>query len=250
MGNRVKLQAFRDIGRPISVAIDPDATEGATLGTDLVLGSALTLPNGRVLPSGYVLQPADLLQLGTANTPGATDWSQLANVPANVQEVADLSGFGLVVRKSDGNWLVRVLSAGSGISLTNADGDAGDPAIALTVATAAGTHTPTLTAAVNVAASSASAGQYLRVGNTVTVSGRVSVTPTAAGVVQLGLSLPVASNFAAAGNAAGTATVQEAAYLPGLVEADSVNDRVTLAFVATTNAARNVIFTYSYQVLP
>jgi len=250
MANRVKLQAFRTVGRPVEVAIDPDATEGAVLGTNLTLGSAVTLPNGRTLPAGYVLQPADLAQLGTTTSTAVADWTQIVNVPANVQEAAALTGVGLLVRQASGDWLVRSLAAGSGLSVTNGNGDAGNPTLSLAVATASGQHTPTLTGVANVAASSASQAQYLRVGDTVTVSGRLSVTPTAAGLVQLGMTLPVASNFGAPEDAAGTATAQEAAYLAGSIEADSVNDRVTLSFVATTNAARTVVFTYSYQVLP
>lgn len=250
MGSRVKLQAFRTLGRPVEVAIDPDATEGAVLGTNITLASAVTLTSGRTLPAGYVLQPSDLAQLGATTSNAIADWGQIAGVPGNVQEVSALAGVGLAVRQTSGDWVVRSLAAGTGISIANGSGDAANPTVSLAVTTGSGQHTPTLTAVANVAASSASQSQYLRVGDTVTVSGRLSITPTAAGLVQLGLSLPVASNFGSSEDAAGTATAQEAAYLPGFIEADAINDRATLAFVATTNAARVVVFTYSYQVIP
>lgn len=105
MGNRVKLQAFRTVGRPVEVAIDPDATEGAVLGTNLTLSAAVTLPNGRTLPAGYLLQPSDLAQLGGATPTNIADWSQLTNIPHNVTEVAELAGFGMVVKQNDGNWV-------------------------------------------------------------------------------------------------------------------------------------------------
>ena len=68
-----------------------------------------------------------------------------------------------------------------------------------------GTYTPTLTAVTNVAASTANACQWLRVGNTVTVSGSVAVTATAVSTdTEIGISIPVASNFARGANVGGT----------------------------------------------
>jgi hypothetical protein len=59
---------------------------------------------------------------------------------------------------------------------------------------ASGTYTPTLSNTTNIAASAAFVCQYQRVGNVVTVSGRVNITPTAASVAsELGISLPIAS---------------------------------------------------------
>lgn len=108
MGNRVKLQAYRSVGRPVEVAVDPDATEGATIGTDLVLGSAVTLPNGQILPAGYTVTPQDILtafasELPPVNTPIGADWAQIANIPPNVREIAELSGASFIVRHNDGN---------------------------------------------------------------------------------------------------------------------------------------------------
>jgi hypothetical protein len=110
MGNRVKLEAYRTAGRPISVAIDPDATEGAVVGTNLTLSTSVTLPTGVILPAGYVLTAQDILtafatELPPVNTPIGADWSQIQNIPANVREAAELSGASFIVRKQDGNWV-------------------------------------------------------------------------------------------------------------------------------------------------
>jgi hypothetical protein len=68
-----------------------------------------------------------------------------------------------------------------------------------------GTYTPTLTNATNVAASAAVGFQYLRVGNVCTVSGRLTIDPTAATTdTHIGISLPVASVLANASNVAGS----------------------------------------------
>jgi hypothetical protein len=69
-----------------------------------------------------------------------------------------------------------------------------------------GTYTPTLTNTTNVAASTAYACQYARVGRTVTVSGKVDITCTASSAVtELRISLPIAAVFTAEEQAGGTA---------------------------------------------
>lgn len=68
------------------------------------------------------------------------------------------------------------------------------------------TYTPTLTNSTNVAASTTGACQFMRVGNVVTVSGQISVDPTAAAVLTvLLISLPVASTFSSSRSAGGSA---------------------------------------------
>lgn len=110
---------------------------------------------------------------------------------------------------------------------------------------ASGTYTPTLTNITNVAASANSAAQYLRVGSMVTVSGAVTVDPTAAGSTVLDISLPIASNFASVGQLAGTANAP-APNESGAVFANITDDRARLQFtaVATINAVWYFHFTY------
>lgn len=67
-----------------------------------------------------------------------------------------------------------------------------------------GTWTPTLTNQGNISASSTYVGQYMRVGNVVTVSGKVDITPTANSTnTELRLSLPIAPVFTAEEQAVG-----------------------------------------------
>ena len=58
-----------------------------------------------------------------------------------------------------------------------------------------GTYTPTLTNFANVSSSVAYPCQYMRVGNVITVSGRIDIIPIASGLIELGISVPIASNF-------------------------------------------------------
>ncbi len=133
----------------------------------------------------------------------------------------------------------RTFAVGAGTGITvNADD------VALTVETAHGTYTPTLTNTTNVAASTAYSCQYLRVGDTVTVSGRFDVDPTAAGQVRLGISIPIASSFVNAQDLAGVAfAVGIAGMGAGMLAVGSGGEARYIA-VDTTNQAMYFTFTY------
>lgn len=113
----------------------------------------------------------------------------------------------------------------------------------------AGQYTPTLTNVANVAASTAYQCQYLRVGGTVFVSGLVDVDPTAVGAVQLGISLPVASNFGAVEDCAGVAASSGVAGQSAAIAGDAANNRAEMQWVAVDVANRPMYFTFGYQVI-
>jgi hypothetical protein len=113
-----------------------------------------------------------------------------------------------------------------------------------------GTYTPTLTNVANLDASTAYGCQWSRVGSVVTVSGRVSVDPTlAATSTQLGLSLPVASNFTGAEQCAGAAFAPGVAGQGAAILADTANDRAQLQFVAGDVTNQDMYFSFTYIVL-
>lgn len=112
-----------------------------------------------------------------------------------------------------------------------------------------GTYTPTLTNVANLDSSTAYACQYLRVGSVVTVSGRVDVDPTTITTqTDLGISLPVASNFANSNECGGTAAS------PGVLQvaainADATNDRAFLRFISTDTGSRSMAFSFTYLII-
>jgi hypothetical protein len=119
-----------------------------------------------------------------------------------------------------------------------------------TLATAAaGTWTPTLTNVTNLDASTAYEGQYVRFGSTVTCSGKVDVDPTAAAATELGISLPIASNFAATEQCAGVGQTPAVAQESVAILADATNNRASMQWIATDTANRSVYFTFTYQVI-
>ncbi len=122
--------------------------------------------------------------------------------------------------------------------------------MALTLPTAAGTYTPTLTNAANLDASTAYACQYLQVGNTVTVSGKVDVDPTApAAATQLGISLPVASNFGAAEDCGGTAFATGIAGQGAGIRGDAANNRAEMVWVSGDITNQPMQFSFTYEVI-
>lgn len=112
-----------------------------------------------------------------------------------------------------------------------------------------GSYTPTLVSGANVAALTANPCTYTRVGDVVSVSGRVDVQATAGAVLTVvGIPLPIASNFAAATDCNGT-TACAGILQAGAVEADIVNDRASLRFIAQDTTSRGMIFNFSYVVI-
>jgi hypothetical protein len=112
-----------------------------------------------------------------------------------------------------------------------------------------GTYSPSLTGVTNIGSTNTVSGLYLRVGNTVTVSGTVELTTTAAGstLSEIDLSLPIASNFSAASDAAGT-FANSADDESGEVSADATNDRLRLRWKSKQTTIRTFFFNCTYKV--
>lgn len=114
-----------------------------------------------------------------------------------------------------------------------------------------GTYTPTLTNVTNVTSSTAYSIHYSRIGNEVTVSGKVDVTPTTTGTATVGISLPIASNFTATTNAAGSGGTGDAGSIvdTGIISGDVTNDRANLKFYVNSTFSVTIGFTFMYTVL-
>jgi hypothetical protein len=148
------------------------------------------------------------------------------------------------IRYADGtDW-----NPGNGAGLYQYQGTTWTPAFAIQTL-ASGVYTPTLTNSVNVAASTAYECQYMRVGSTVTVSGKADVDPTAAADTQLGISLPIASNFGAIEDCSGVTAAFAVAGQSGVIQADTANDRAIMRWLAVNLANQNMFFTFTYQII-
>jgi hypothetical protein len=114
-----------------------------------------------------------------------------------------------------------------------------------------GTYTPTITATANVGASAAGVCQWMRVGNVVTVSGRLDVTPTAAAgaLTTFQISLPIASNLATFSNCCGAGVYGANPTAASTIQADATTDRAAFAFFATVTTSNALTFQFTYVVL-
>src|SRR5512146_3404745 len=111
-----------------------------------------------------------------------------------------------------------------------------------------GTYTPTLTNVTNVANSIAGVCMYFRVGDVVHVAGRVVIDATSAAALELGMSLPIASNLTALADLGGVGMSADVAGQALSIEADTTNDRASFKAVLTDAASRGYQFTFSYLV--
>ena len=115
---------------------------------------------------------------------------------------------------------------------------------------AAGVWTPTANSIANLDASSAAEGQYLRVGATVSFSLQITVDPTApATSTQLELDLPVASNFGAVTDAAGTCFAPGIASQGAAVLADATADELEIRFISADLTSQTMYCSGSYEVI-
>ena len=183
----------------------------------------------RILASGTVLGPSSALNNGIVLFGGGT--GQLLTGATGTGVVHATSGVYSVTNVSLTAEVTGVLPIANGGGLS-------------------GTYTPTLTGVANVAASTAAACQWLRVGSVVTVTGVLDLDPTAAALTQLGISLPIASNLTALGQCAGVAVAPGIAGQCAAVRGDVTNDRAQLEYVAVDLTNQPWAFSFSYQVLP
>ena len=112
-----------------------------------------------------------------------------------------------------------------------------------------GAWSPTLTNTTNVAASTTYEGQYIQIGTRVTCSGKVDIDPTAAAATVLEISLPVASNFGAEEDCAGTAVGLTTATIGAAISANTTNDTANLRYTAVDTGNKSFYYTFTYQII-
>lgn len=114
-----------------------------------------------------------------------------------------------------------------------------------------GTFTPTFSGASNLDATPTATGlsRYIRVGSTVTVSGRFSADPTAAGSAQFEMTLPIASNFADTNGLAGVAFCGAVAGQGAQIRSSGPNDTAVVTWIAVDLGNNAWCYTYTYTII-
>lgn len=221
-----------------NVEVDTDendlrVSDGATAGghrvynavkVDANIAAALALAVGydTVVTNAYIA--ADAIVQGNLTT-----HANLTNNPHSVTAAQ----IGVETGATADQTGAEIKTAYEGEADTNAYTDADAAAVAGTVG---GTWTPTISATTNIDATTAYADMYHRIGDVVSVGGRIAIDPTATGQVTLEIDLPVASDLGAGSHAGGTITAIDGTIL-GYISAETTND--TLLFTATVSATIN-----------
>lgn len=112
-----------------------------------------------------------------------------------------------------------------------------------------GTYTPTVTGTTNVSSTLGHKCQWLRIGNVVTVSGRVRVTPTSGGGAGTAftVSLPVATTFTSGVSCGGTA-LSVTGYIPAGITARATTAVVDFFFEAPSASVTEFTFSLTYLI--
>ena len=108
-----------------------------------------------------------------------------------------------------------------------------------------GTYTPTATALVNITSVTPAVATYIRIGSIVHVAGAFSAD-IGAGSASFELSLPIASNFTAAGDLAGAGILGQTTTIA--LSADVTNDTLQTNFVSSSATTWSGNFTAQYQI--
>lgn len=201
-----------------------------------------TFTPGRTVTNTNSTSDVSVVPAPAASTQRVIDLVNVYNadtVPATVTVKYDANGTEYILWKD-------VLPVGETLSYQEGRGWAVTTDATLVLA---GTWTPTLTNTTNLDASTPFLSQYLRVGNVVNFSGRVDLDPTAAASVVLGMSLPIASNFANNFEAGGTFANPAVASEVGAILADATNNRLTFQGVAISITNQSFFFSGSYLIV-
>lgn len=170
----------------------------------------------------------------------------LVNNGYTVKSVNNIgTGANIFSNTTSGVVSLRSLVQGGGVTITQ---NTNDVTISTPVITD-GTYTPTLFNTTNVSASTSGICMYTRIGNTVRVAGSVQIDPTNNNQsTVLGVSLPIASNFTASTDCAGSGAAADVAGQSCGILADPVNDRALIQFVNGSATNHSMYFSFTYKV--
>jgi hypothetical protein len=113
-----------------------------------------------------------------------------------------------------------------------------------------GVYSPTRSAESNLDSSvTMSEAQYMRVGSTVTVSGRFTADPTAGGAASFEFTLPIASNLGAVEDCAGVAFAGGIAGQGAAILGSVANNTAVVNWVAVDTTSKAWSYTLSYQII-
>ena len=210
----------------IRIKVTEETNGGAYTERDLTLEELFDLLTGNPPSNGYVTLPylqSDIVKYATTEVPVVTG-SMLAVI-------------------KDG--LLAFYQPASDGALEFSGGN-----LAIGASAAVQSYTPQLTNVANLDGSTAYTCGYLRVGNVITVYGRVDVDPTdTATLTQLGIELPEPSALLGDFSLAGVAFASGIAGQGAAIRGDPVNDRAEMIWISGDVTNQPMYFQFSYTVM-
>lgn len=250
-----------DVNKPVSTATATAISSAITAhnaavdphpqyATTVEASAAAPVQSVNLLTGDVVLTTTNITEGGNLYYSDSRVTNYLTNNGYTVKSVAS-GGTGASVFNSTSVG-VATLRAVNGAGLVTVTQNTNDITVAAPTITT-GTYTPTLTNVLGVAASSVSLAQWMRVGNTVTVSGQITIDPTGGGsgntIVSIGISLPIASDFSNAFECAGTAVSPAIKGQSAAILADAVANRASIQFESLSNDNAVWYYHYTYRII-
>lgn len=210
--------------------------------------SVANLTAGRAVSAASLTLTTTPLAAGS----GGTGLSSLGTGVATGLGAATNAASGFVAYDGSGNLSLSgltTLASGAGISIASvsvtspASGDGN---------VFSGTYTPSqVSTNTNISAITFNACQYMRVGNSVTISGQVTATVTTANTnTVILMSLPIASSFGSSVQLGGTtASVSSPYNEAGAMLANTTNACIEFRFRSTTTTSRGWSFSCTYRIV-
>ena len=111
-----------------------------------------------------------------------------------------------------------------------------------------GIYLPTATNVSNTSAITIDTAQYMRVGNVVTVSGRIAFTNTLNSPSQISITLPIATVVSAVGNVAGVGN-ENVAMKSAIIRGRTGTNDALLEVDGLNSSTYTIYYTYTYRIL-
>lgn len=159
---------------------------------------------------------------------------------------------GILVKTGNSSFINRTIQGTSGyISVTNGDGVAGNPTINVGSNIISGVYTPTRSNEINLDVNAVpTEAQYLRLGDVVTVSGRIAFDANIPAVQSsVELSLPIASNITQEFHVSGVMYCGDVVRMGGGVKANVANKTALLYWIASDPDPRDWSYIYQYRII-
>jgi len=218
-------------------------------GTDIAIGAWMEFITDEAwTPGNYATE----IQFGMAEGGSVRFLPDGSVLSSGIVEATEVGGSQTINMSHDGSDALISTTMGnvifsSGIEVTSIQCDS----IVNDTGLAAGTYTPTRSAEANLDSNvTMTEAQYLRVGNTVTVSGAFTADPTTpATATSFEITLPISSNIAATNNVAGSAFCGAIAGQGAQIIGVIANDTAKISWIAGDVTSQIWSYMFTYKVI-